>query len=432
MGNRSVSGHIFKVKKALKTVDTVNRGHHRKSISKLNYFAACPGFESKPFDKNAAADEGTMLHSYMELAINWAIKRRGAGFADASVSDGVSYAIVNLSPKQRIVEWKDEHKELLEFCALYADKYFLNPSFSSLKQELKVTLLPHVDTNGSFDILIFFGETVALLLDWKFGRVAVPAAAENYQGKGYAAGCLLKWPKLQRVGVVFVQPRLYSATEAIFERKNSLENILSEIKGVLDATESKNKILRLNAYCSYCMHQTECPAVAAHFAAAVTSFHRLPAPPSFDGAALDKPSDIALLRYWVDLLESITDTIKGRALEAAIANGGSIETQVGDEIIRYEVHERSSARTLGLPNLVAEALKDHLLPEEVLGAAKLSIGKLEAIWAEEMSKRGLATSKKEAKEGLSALLESEGLLTQSDFQIKFLKTTREKIVKAIN
>lgn len=411
----------------MKTTDTVGRTHHKRSISKLNYFAACPAFEGLPFVRtpNNPADQGTMQHSYMELAVEYALQEK------KTVRESLDWALANLPDDKKIVDWDEDFLGNLQFCADYADKYFSNPAFTGAVQEIKVSLLPKADTAGHFDVLVFFGKKIALLFDWKFGRIAVPAAFHNYQGKGYAAGVMLKYPELERVGVVFVQPRLFSASEAIFTR-GQLPTILAEIHDILFRAAAPNPQPVFNSYCSYCAKQATCPAVVGHLSKAVTQFRGLPAPPSFNGSELSKPEDIALLRLWVDWLENVTDSVKQKALDAAIANGGSIECRVGDEIYRYEVQERASARSIRSPNLVSKALEEVLTPEEVLGAAKLSVTGLETIFAEQAVAQGKAESIKAAKEGMTALLEAEGLLSRPDFRVRFLKAKREKVTKSIS
>jgi hypothetical protein len=167
-----------------------------------------------------------------------------------------------------------------------------------------------------------------------------------------------------------------------------------------------------------------------HRALAATKFNDLPQPVSFKGLSINTPAEIALARYWCDIIEAGVKEVKQRAFELAELNGGEISCVLpsGEEIV-YSIAEKNADRSLGSAIEISEVFKDFLSPNEVLGAAELALGKLEPIvknaLVDAAKARGDKLTKKAAWEQAQSTLEANGLLTRPDGKIRFLKRKKQ-------
>ena len=449
------------------------RKHHPRSISKLNHFEDCAGFESSD-GTSEAAEEGTRLHELMDKIMGLVISGgRGTTAHNALLHD--------IQPVEAL---SDDDFWLLSSCCKEVDKYLAKQP-SAILNEAKVHIWnPDKSelTNGHQDLLLLFndGET-GILFDWKFGWKPVPASNKNKQGMGYALGSFMAHPKLKKLGVVFFQPRLSYITRHAYDRMEAWA-MYKTIKGIIDNSifvdgvfrvkenEAVSAEARANAFamlqagewCSYCA-RAKCPKKIEAVARAGAAISGLPLPATFDANQIDTPEKMALVRHWAALLEPAIEDIKSRALEIAQKNGGYLDLTLPDgRYIRYEVQQKKHDRSLAEPPQVVEALKDFISPMELMAAATLQLGKVEEIvgaiiqsranepiesavaeatkianekvakgeWTKTAAAKhlrelkntlGKKLTKKEAIEQLSSLLETQGLLTRPDGYVEFLK-----------
>ena len=112
-------------------------------------------------------------------------------------------------------------------------------------------------TEGTLDYLVISPDgKIANLKDWKFGGYEVEKAASNPQLRAYAAGVFQRFPKLEKIFVMVVQP-MYNMddydSQAEFTRDvlpafvSEIENVISKAKS---ATESDASPSAEN--CRYC------------------------------------------------------------------------------------------------------------------------------------------------------------------------------------
>lgn len=403
------------------------RKHHKFGPSKLNYIRACAGFKNRSGVTSDAAEQGTFLHSLMEGMLQQVIK----GSYKLTLPQMSDWVVPNN-------ELTEEEIDYLRFCCKRCDT-FIAKGPSQIITEIDVHIFNTDGTaelnHGFLDVLFIFGD-VGIIQDFKFGWEPVEAANKNLQGKAYALGIFQKHRQLNKIGVEFIQPKLNWTSQNIFHRLHiadmyqDLAEVIEKAEFVQDNPDKAQQFMAAGRYCKYCDLAPSCTILANYRAKAAARFSELPMPTSFKGLQLTDPADIALARYWCDIVETAAKEIKAKAFETAELNGGSIScTLPNGEVIYYEVKERNCDRSLGTAVEVSECLKEWISPTEVLAAAELSIGKLEAIakaaYVELKKATGDKVTKKKAWEIISATLEAQGLLSRPDTKIRFLKEVKQ-------
>jgi hypothetical protein len=399
--------------------------HHKYGPSRLGYLDECAGFTSRS-GTNAAAEEGTALHEHMEDILLLVV-----GGKAKTACEGLRM----LSAK---IDFTDDEREWLRFCCVRCDIYIARKPLKILT-ELEVAVndeFGEVQMNhGTLDVVFIFGD-VAIVVDFKFGWVPVKHASKNLQGMNYALGVFQKFLHLRAVGVEFDQPKLNWFSTASYKRLQMSEmyqrcaDVIANAEFVQDHPEDGAKLMKPGAYCAYCAFSGRCAVLNNHRALAAARFNDLPTPTTFKGAEITTMGDIALARYWVDVIEEGIKEIKTRAFDMAEMNGGEISCRLpnGEEIV-YSIREKNADRSLGSPIEISEALKEFLTTEEILGAAELALGKLEPIaknaLVESAKQRGEKLTKKAAWEQVISTLEANGLLTRPDGKIRFLQRKKQ-------
>lgn len=393
--------------------------HHKYGPSRLGYLDECAGFTSRS-GTNAAAEEGTALHEHMETLLKIA-RRENISACEA------------LNTKSGSWDFTDEEREYLRFCCKRCDIYFAKKPTQVLT-EISVTVTGPDGkemNHGTLDVA-FIWPTIAIVVDFKFGWVPVKQASKNLQGMNYALGIFQKFPQLNAVGVEFDQPKLNWFSTTSYQRIQMADmfqrcsDVIANAEFVQDHPDQAQPLIKPGNYCAYCLLSGSCSVLINRRALAAARFNDLPVPSSFKGLQISTPQDMALARYWVDLIESGVQEIKQRAAEIAEANGGEIScTLPNGEVITYAMAEKNAARTLGSPIEISEALREFLTVEEVLGAAELALGKLEVIatnaLVEATKQRGEKITKKAAWSQVVSTLEANALLTRVEGKIRYLK-----------
>jgi hypothetical protein len=399
-------------------------------MSALPALAQCSHFSSS--GTNEAAEIGTALHEIMDEAINHYQAEGGT----------LRQSLAHVLDLRGTVEEQDRHT--LYFCTREIEKYLYRPG-CKIRNEIRVSLTSDKGEKlnyGHLDLLLEFtktdGRKVGVLIDYKFGWLPVTPAPKNLQGIGYAVGCFQAFPMLDAISSVFIQPRL-SVVSSVNLFRSRLPEYLTVLQDVIERakvaqeaplSEEAYSLMRVGGYCSYCDKKPKCSKVAEHIALYASGVTRLPIPVSWKVAQVNDPAEIALLKAWSDLIEPALDDISKRAFELAEASGGFIEARLPDgTLARYEVQEKNCDRVVGEASLVAEALQSIVLPEQILGAAKLSIGKLMdavvPVIQEIARSNGEKLTKKAAIKQIESILETEGLLSRPDTKVRFLKRKKE-------
>lgn len=425
--------------------------HHKQGMSALNYLAACSGFESRS-STSEAAEDGTRLHDLMESVTRLAL-------AQGKLMQECLPLVMQGATTS------EEEESYLRYCCKEVDYwYWLRKKAEKIFVERRI-YIRHADRRvlnfGRCDLFLGRDESGGVLIDYKFGRHAVPAAANNWQGKGYATGLFQEFPLLQKIVVIFIQPRLQYTTRHVFNRKE-LPTMFEDIKAiVLNAQATQEKLLRPGVYCDYCGTAAVCKALLNDAQRAIAIHEGLPMPQTFRGLKIETPEEAAHALYVLQRLEVLIEEsgLKEKARELARANNGTIScTLPNGQQVAYDLKRRKAARRIDSPVLVAEALQGIMTPAQVLDACEIRVTTLEENFADayteqknaqaetvlkeaelraapvkdrELAKailkaakeeaKAIRVTKKEAAETLNSLLANEGLITSPGAVVEYLK-----------
>lgn len=365
-------------------VDHAVRTHHKNSPSKLPYLELCCGFTSDETGDKDAAEKGTLLHEYMDEILARYLK------------DPSRPLLVHLNEYCQTITIDEADRGLLVFCIRVLTKY-LGSAGSTAVHEIKVTIHRgdgRVLTSGHLDVLIIFANRAGLLIDYKFGWLPVKHAVVNEQGIAYALGVFEKYPDLKVLGIMFVQPRLGTTTEAVIKREEipqKLEQIAITIERAewfqrQGFTQETIPMLRTGSQCLYCKHTVEgtCPARLAMLSKVAEAAQPSLLPSHIDITAIDTPEKAALARYWVEAVEDFLEPVKKRAKELALL---SPDRKIGLILadgtpIAYKIQDKKFDRSLGDTIEIRDAVADIITEQQLLACASLAWGKLESIGAD--------------------------------------------------
>jgi hypothetical protein len=414
--------------------DHAVRTHAKFSPSKLNYLdpevGGCHGYKNREGTSDAA-EEGTRLHELMDAAIVEYLK------------DGRVHSLAATLRMRAIREkWDDSTMFPLQWCAAKLDPYLAKAP--EVYNEQKVFIRSSSNeplTSGHYDLLLVFGQTAAAMLsDFKFGYNPVEPAATNRQGLAYAVGVLQKNPGLSRVVSMFLQPATGGESFATFLRKDLAQHTATLTRIVRDAeiletllehepVETYVDALTPGSACTYCARFAGCPAYLRQMKVAVQKTGQMVVPETLNVEAIDTPAKAAVAALWCDFLLDKLPEVKKRSLELAKGNGGAVEyVSESGEVVRYEIQQRKLDRVLGSAPDVMKAVSDLVAPDEVLCAAKLQLGALEAILVPAIQSQAAAEgekiTKKEATSRMEGILEAHGVLSRPDGAIDVLKRAK--------
>jgi len=407
-------------------------GHHLHGPSKLNYYASCPLFTSADREVNEAAEEGTMLHGCMEVI---AASVNTSGFKQTFLE----------AFEQHFETWALEDDQLgyLMYCCGQLDAIVgdLNPDEMAIEE--RVTLYSPAGAEvhwGTLDLCLMNTKTkIAAVVDYKFGWVPVTPADKNMQGRSYACAALQELaPDIDTVTVVFLQPKLRNRTHHVY-RLEDVPKLAHEMAKLIEYVEEAQKNpesvrdkIQAGAHCAYCANCGACTAHARMMATLAPQ--HMPAgvtPGLFDPAKIRTPEQLTVARYLVTMMEDAFEPIKKAMNEYVRENGDSPEITMPDgTVAKFKRYSRSLDRKLGAATDVADALKELVTMETLMGCATLSLTKVldaGALSIQETEKaRGGKVTKKAAKEHVEHLLSASGVLTQPEGQIEYAKLVLEK------
>lgn len=407
------------------------RKHDKISPSKLNnsdpMVGGCYGFQSRE-GTNDAAEQGTRLHEVMERELNFVLEL--APLHDETTFPGYLFG-------RRIAEkWNDEEYSLILWAAQQVGPYLKGLPRQAIVQESRRTVTG-IDGKqlmyGHDDLMIRRNPTMAIVVDYKFGIDPVLPAQDNRQGWAYAIAVLQGDPNLEKVGVMFVQPKLRATTKAVFSRSELTQKLI-HIHRIVDnakivQADDHPGLRSPGSACDWCaLRGPACRAYMQHFQLTVQKFHNLPVLPSINLDAITTPEQAVAAQVWIKFLDDeALSAIKQRCLDIIKAAGGSATLKLDDgQEITYKVVEKQFPRTIGSPPAVAEALALYVEPTAVLSAAKLSLEKLvdvvvPAIQQEQEVSTGEKCTKEEATTMLEGILLAHGLIHREEGKTEYLK-----------
>jgi hypothetical protein len=406
-------------------VDHGARAHHKFSMSKLNHIdpsvGGCRGYSGRD-GTSLAAEEGTALHEIVEKVLR-AYLREGAASGKKLSEFAAAF------PRT----WEDEAHTLLTFCFTYLDRV-LTPGvkvFIELRARVRRDSGEEVNY-GHLDLYLCYPNKTARLIDWKFGYNPVVPAATNRQALGYAAAMFQQFGD-EAIEVVFVQPKLGWVSRHVYQKAQTAEMVFRIERLIAEATRVQSvdpmdpAELNPGSACEYCRHSGICPAYLREYGKGVAKLGGLPLPETLDLTAIDTPEKAALAKAWVDFVDDAARPIKERCMAIAEAHGGQIAIVLPDGTeIAYSRMAKALPRKLGNAVEISEALKDFVMPSQLLGAAELALEKtLELAVPALLEVNPALGTKKAAREAVETTLESMGLLTRGEGQIFFLKRSKK-------
>lgn len=272
---------------------------------------------------------------------------------------------------------------------------FRNKMLMAYDSEVKLEVKDEngeVLTEGTADVVGEDYQNILTVIDWKFGRGAVPEASENFQLATYCAGAMQKYRKSRAIGYIF-QPRIgfisrheFRSEEAIVSNIKTIRNMASGEKLILNAREEA---------CKYCRAKSKCPAFASKFAALTTA-------PDYD---LSSEENLVRLYDASKIAEKYIREIKS-AVESYIQEHGACG--------RYILKERAGTRECTDILETWKRVGEYVTEQEFNAVTSVSAGKLiDCLVTKEIAAaqaKGVKLTKIQAKKDAEELL--DGLLVR--------------------
>jgi len=326
------------------------------SGSGMAAYSACPGrfhLESQmpAGESSPAADMGTRIHEYIATG-KGELTDDEIDIAKRCVA-GHAHAIATINAGEITSVTKEER---YWFCDLYS---------------------------GQIDRIDHIGEDIAIVTDYKTGRIAQSNANENLQLRAYAVLVKENFPKLKKIYACIVQPVAGPTTIAEYDEDALLE-AKSQIYHIVTRAYSPNapRIPSPDA-CKYCRAKSVCPEAGG-------KVRTLAKNPVESILAL---TDDQLAEYndAADIAESVIDAIRSETRKRL--NNGA-------EIRGWELKTGRSNRTIENADEAYTKLADILGAPQFAQCCKVSVSQLE--------KAIVTTLKLKAKEGKDKLAELLG------------------------
>ncbi|MCH7228591.1 DUF2800 domain-containing protein [Haloferula sp. A504] len=338
--------------------------HAKHSPSALAYKEICPGFQSNN-ESGPAAEEGTRLHAALETG-----------------------KIDGLDDEQlQVVEMCRDYIESLEDQARGEGEQNLDTW-----RERKLSICEGL-TFGTVDYVLFNhrlgrGDVV----DFKFGRRAVPDAEVNAQVQAYVLGVFEANEHIQTITAHVLLPRRDEISTATYARSD-MEKLRLRISTIIARCEAEEPELRPTENCLWCGRQATCPALHRHALTIAAGYQdELQIPEEFHPGQITDPSVMARALAAARVLEKWCDSVKHHAVQLRLG---------GQEIPGHELRSRSGVRKITDAVAAWAAVQDRMSPDQFAGCCDVSISKLEKTFAEGAPRGAKTKAKQELGEALA-------------------------------
>lgn len=273
--------------------------HHDFAPSKLERIASCPWSYRNCLgwtgEEGSDATRGTLLHT--------------------AIYDDTAYNLLSARERGMIDFIRAEHVQP------YAGMEHYHELFVQVTAADGTIL-----TEGTLDDLVISPDgTYASLKDWKFGSYEVAPAAESWQIKAYVCGVFQKFPKVETVYAMIVQP-VYGAADYDKQtefKREQLPELLREIENVRAAAKDANENAASPSasncrYCNKMACRTYREKMDRNFAVFAIDPEQLAAADT--EMTLDYADRLLCAKREI---ESIMDAKTAEAKKMILANGGS-------------------------------------------------------------------------------------------------------------
>ena len=201
----------------------------------------------------------------------------------------------------------------------------------------------NVITSGTLDFLAI-NNNVGMLNDWKFGGGFVPPFNSNPQLKAYVGAAFQKFPQLDVIFTMPVQPALGINFDLQAEvPRSDLDSLVSFVSSIVTSARNatpEDASPRSDA-CRWC-NRNGCPAYQKAMSSALAAFNA----PSLDDSLPDLPSS-DLVTYCddklqqLDLIEPFIKDCKAAYKRVLLAAGGSANYKLTKPVERKSVDYKS-------------------------------------------------------------------------------------------
>jgi len=251
------------------------------------------------------------------------------------------------------------------------------------------------DWSGQIDRIDFydtFHGKLAIVTDYKSGRIAQGGASENLQLRAYAVLTKKAYPELYKVYVCIVQP-LAGPTSIAEYNEEELAQSEAQIQEIIRKAYDPNaqRIPSPDA-CRYCSAKSVCPE-----ARGLTTQIQQIAHENVKALTCDE------LGKYLERAEVVEDII------AAMKSEAKSRLLSGQSVTGYKLESGNSTRSIPNPDSAYEKLKAHMSQQEFAKCCKVSAPQLESLIAKSMQIKA-----KEAKQKLGELLGTELVVKQGE------------------
>lgn len=321
--------------------------HAEFAPSSLSMFEKCARYTPEAGDDKIWAKEGTAMHHAMETG-------------DLAGLDGEQRVCV-----ERCWEvFEEETKDATE-----------------IHKELTLEIAGNT-TFGTADLIALWPKK-AFIGDAKFGRIAVTDAKINLQGWAYAIGLFERYPQIDDITVMFVQPRLTMVTSHSFNRQKDFERIKGRVDSIIEKATLARKSKKKDYYspneisCLYCGNRASCPAVAklavpvarANDTTLAKNLPKLIDPKKLTTPVLRSNAEVTrrILEKWCDAVKQWCDSVKEHNVSAVVN---------GEDVPGYSIRYRKNPRKILSIDAAFEAVKDRMSRPEFEALCSVSISAL--------------------------------------------------------
>jgi CRISPR/Cas system-associated exonuclease Cas4 (RecB family) len=282
------------------------------------------------------------------------------------------------------IQLSHEELEIADSCK----KFYLDAIEAINAGEITKTIIEQrywydEDWSGAIDRIDFIGDQVAIVTDYKTGRIAQGKASENLQLRSYSVLVKKHFPGLKTIYVAVVQPMTSIPVTITQYDEADLAYSDAEIKGIIQAAYAPDAPRNPSPYaCKYCRAKAICPEAQGEVKAMV----------KVDTAIVPQLTNDQLSDYLqkVEILEPLFEAFRTEAKE---------RMKSGQVIDGYELKPGRITRSIEDNDAVVAALAGTLSTAAILCSAKISVPMLEKQFA---AATGL--KQKEAKTELERVL----------------------------
>lgn len=331
----------------------------RISPSVLEALENCPAYESSSSEKSSAAEEGTLLHKAVETG--------------------------NLS----ILENEEQIHQATRCLEILKP---LEAEITSEGQVLREFLIEIGPIQGTLDRAILKDSKNATVVDFKFGRQPVTLADKSPQLQSYTLGLFYKFPTLEKVTVIILQPRLDVLSSCDYHRSDC-ERIRLRIESIVARAMAEHKQECPNEKsCLYCGRKAIC--VELHKIAQKTGTALLPLPVVYNPQLMASPKDMARAQILSYILEDWATQVRKMNAERVLTDG--------IELPGFELRSREGKMTVNETVNAALKLREAfgLTFEQILSASDLSVAQITDL----LYAQGKESNKKELRKQIEQTL----------------------------